>query len=196
MPWTFLVSLVLILFRYEDQSFWSPTRRVLLRWYYASLLASGLSFAGWIALKKRFASRWLLFAWTVIVGVVGTPVLTGIFGVFTFTGPLVLFIAFAGALLPVVNARSTNHIASPVRARLVLVILFAFYGGYYWICREFFFVAGWGFLVGFLPALPTTLKLGRWILERAPEWRIQWMGFLSFTLYYWASALFIGWRTS
>jgi hypothetical protein len=65
----------------------------------------------------------------------------------------------------------------------------------YWgLCQSLFLVAGSGYLVGLLPALPLTVHAAALALRRDSRGRACAMGLLAFTLYFWTAAVFISWR--
>jgi hypothetical protein len=66
--------------------------------------------------------------------------------------------------------------------------------GYYFVCRQLFLLSGLGFLAGLFPALPATLWFVRMSRERPHRIGALLAFILSFSLYFWGSALIILWR--
>jgi hypothetical protein len=80
-------------------------------------------------------------------------------------------------------------------SRAALLGFLCFCVAYYHLCRSLFVVMGYGFLVGFLPGFPLAALAARKLSTRQGVLRdLSWAA-LSFSLYFWASALFTVWRT-
>ena len=66
--------------------------------------------------------------------------------------------------------------------------------GYYELCKRVGLVTGWGFLLGFLPALPVALVAARNQYRQAtPVRRCFWV-VAAFSVYFWGSGILTLWK--
>jgi hypothetical protein len=105
-----------------------------------------------------------------------------------------VFVFFFATVLCRAWARSAPDPKRSLVARMALVVLVILSGMYWGLCRSLFLVAGSGYLVGLLPALPFTVHAAALALSRESRGRACAMGLLAFTLYFWTAAVFISWR--
>ena len=182
---------------YRDDAFWAPSVSTLSLWYLFcvfGVLAPAFGMSG--ALERLFgrgmASSVVL---SLFLGFAGVPVYSALMGRFVFTLPCVLFVCGFLVMLAAARARRSRERADGILARVSIVLFAAICFGFCLACRATSLVAATGFLVGFLPAFPVTWLLARLVLDRAGRVRSLAMVLVSFSVYFWASALFTVWKT-
>ena len=153
---------------------------------------AGSSRHSWLAARVAF---WMV---TLLVGVVGSPLLNHRQKDYVFLWPLVLWAALQLTLLAVTWAESQPP---PFRrrsrwwSRLAGLSLIATSGLYFHLCRRLGLSIEWGFLAGFLPAFPVAALAARGLLARH---RFALLTDLlcaaaSFSAYFWSCGLFLKW---
>jgi outer membrane protein assembly factor BamB len=135
------------------------------------------------------AARWLCWSAAFGLGAVGTTWLSLWRNDFVFTWPLALFVAFQAV---VAQCRSRRSAAVSRTASWVAVATVAFFVAsclaYYWLCRRLSLVTEWGFLCGFMAALP--FSIAAVFLCQRSRWRLLWETFvtlLAFAAFYWSA---------
>jgi hypothetical protein len=101
--------------------------------------------------------------------------------------PVSLYVAFRGVLAIGLD-RTAQGWRHQVFARLALLFFITFCYGYYRLCMAVGYAMAWGFLVGFLPALPFAVRATR-VANPKRRWLIDG---LSFVVYFWASGMIPG----
>jgi len=179
--------------RHQNSDLSVPSLGELGLWYCYCLGLFALAGASAWVLRRRFGNMKTFVVASLILALFGLPTLSALTGSVVFTWPVGCHAIFAALL-----AAETRTLAPP-RSRwksLAPLFFFALFClGYYSFCRQLYILIGVGFLVGFLPALPAARLFVRFWLERAGAVRIVGAGLLSFSLYFWGSALQILWRT-
>jgi len=145
--------------------------------------------APWVAIAL---SRGLMLA----LGGAGLFVFSALAGELAFTWPTVLFAGFTAVLAAAAwEAQNPFEKRSGTAVRVFLILFLIVCVCYYLLCGRLFIVAGWGFLVGFLPAWPFALVAARRsALSRHPLRTALW-DLLAFVVYFWSSGLFTIWKT-
>jgi outer membrane protein assembly factor BamB len=177
----------------QNPSFWAPSFKDLFVWYLASMFIFVLAWMFSLPAANPSARCKIIWSAAFVLALLGVPLFTTLAGVFVFTWPVALYLVFA--LVSVVSARATREPELAMQARLLMAAFAVVCFGYYFLCRNLFIVTGWGFLVGFLPAWPLTLWMAQPVVDRASERRLLFLSVLSFTVYFWSSALFTVWKT-
>lgn len=185
----------------------APDLAELARWFLAAL-AGALLPAGVVAeIAAAFARRrrpaasravrtgtfWpLLF----VLAVAATPLANRLVEEFIFTWPAGLFAAHQLALAAIVWANQAgDRRRSQWLALAGAVLLLAVCVAYYDLCGRLTLGLTWVFLMGFLPTWPLAIPAARRMLaQRHPACDYLWT-LSAFSLYYWASAAMLLWRT-
>jgi len=191
---------------WQGPAFYAPTLGDMLRWYGLCLVPIFASAAG-LALVVRFLAdraraRFPLSAWRRVfyvllfsLGAIGTFSLSLVQRRLVFTWPVSLFAAYHATLMVAAWARRKGGRRAAWTARGAGLAFASLCYLYYYVCRGLFVVAGFGFLVGLLPAFPVAAWVAWRIVSKRrllPE--LLWSA-ASFSVYFWASALFTVWRT-
>ncbi|CAN5154222.1 hypothetical protein BH11PLA2_BH11PLA2_43760 [soil metagenome] len=141
-------------------------------------------------LIRRGNPRTVLLAVAFVLGAAGTTAIGTWFDTFAWTWPVSLYAAFRG-LLALGLDRTAHGWRHQVFARLALLLFIGLCFAYYRLCMAVGYALAWGFLGGFVPALPivilalrTTNRPRRWLLE-----------LLAFAVYFWFSGFIPGWKT-
>jgi outer membrane protein assembly factor BamB len=180
--------------RYYSDAFWAPALAELLLWYLACVAGVYLP-AGLLTLPlyraaaedrpgKLMATLFVVLASA--IGGAGPAVFTEWAGRLVFTWPSVLFLLL---WLAHTQGLAATRGGSAVSARLALLLLAGAGAGCFIACLQLSLLAGWGFLIGLLPALPATHLLARRLLDGTRLWRLLVISWLAFTAYFWLSAL-------
>lgn len=171
-------------------------------WCVGGVFAPAAVVAGlcWLAARRlrgsERAARWARVAFPATafaLGLVGTTVYGRWADAFILTWPASLYVAFR--LLLDVSAWAGLQPWS-LRRRLwsgLAILTFGALGfGYYNLCLAVGYVMGWGYLAGFLPAMPFAVL--------AVKARRQWLSWpadvAGFAVYFWCSGLFPGWKAA
>ena len=158
--------------RARAPSFSGPEPRDLLVWFLAGLVCLVAAVTISVPIRAHPVAAGLIAGETVLLGAVAFPIFTELASTPVFTWPCVLF----GGLLAVVwrGNRAREH-RTTVRGWVARLSLLGFVGLcaiYDAACSEIGFLAGRGFLVGLLPALPfVLLGVQRVHRHRWWEWR-------------------------
>ena len=132
---------------------------------------------------------------SLLLGLAGTVLFSRLAGVFIFTWPVALFSLFG---LFVVDALPDANGPEATRSRILRRAMLASYAcvclGYCLLCGRLFIVAGQGFVVGLLPALPVILLAARKRAGSSLPSRLFWDLF-AFSVFFWSSGLFTVWKT-
>ncbi len=183
---------------------YAPTAGQMLKWYgycVGVIVAAGILALLANALVKRSRPRHALVAFRAVfwgglfvLGAAGTPVLTFASREFVFTWPSALFAVYQAVLVVGEGARK-GSVRERYIARASVIAFACLCFGYYHLCRSLFVVMGYGFLVGILPAFPVAIVAARRMVGRGrPASDLGW-AMASFSVYFWASALFTIWKT-
>ncbi len=174
---------------FHDETFLAPGWRDLARWFafcVAVFIAAGFS----ACLSDSGPERRELLFWGVgvVLGAICMPLLTTSVGKLVFTWPVVLYLLFQWVVTTAVRARraSAGRPALRVRATLLVFVLICLW--YYSLCRRMFLPAGQGFLIGFLPAVPTAWWAAK-LTVTASDARAYGVTITSFSIYFWFSAI-------
>ncbi|OWK44478.1 PQQ-binding-like beta-propeller repeat protein [Fimbriiglobus ruber] len=153
--------------------------------------------ATWLLAKLRRSLRpglWFRVVFVVAaagLGVVGTTLFSRWADTFVLTWPAALYVAFR---LTVAASRWAGSRPLTLRTRLasgpVTAAFLALCYGYYRLCTATGYVMAWGFLIGFLPAAPAAALADR-CKNRWVRLGVEGLGF---TIYFWTSGLFPGWK--
>jgi outer membrane protein assembly factor BamB len=190
----------------RDAAFDLPDAAELMAWYWfclASIGAAAIAAAGFYAplrLRSRDNARGIavmvIYLALMIFGIAATPLGNRISRQFVFTWPVALFAAHQLALMSVFRAkqatgRAKNWLGVSGAVFLIFVCL-----SYYDLTRRLSLGAAWYFLPTFLAAWPLALPAARRIIRPTSFWGdLPWL-LAAFSLYFWASAGLMLWRTA
>lgn len=181
--------------RFQDRSFWAPSGRDLSLWFALSVtVVLGVPLLLAAPLGGRIGQA-LFFALSPIIGVLGLPVLTELAGRLVLTWPAALFAAFLLTYMTGLRAARRRTRRDGRIARAAILGFVAVCAVYFLACQRLFLLAGWGFLIGFVPALPLFHLLSRRLLSATTPTRTVPTGLLTFAVYFWSSALVFAWKT-
>jgi hypothetical protein len=121
------------------------------------------------------------------LGAAGTTTIGASADVFVLTWPVSLYVAFRAV---VGLGRSATAHRDRVLARLTLLAFVAGCYGYYRLCLAVGYAMAWGYLAGFVVALPFAVTASR-VSDRRLRLVADAAGF---TAYFWASGLLPGWK--
>jgi hypothetical protein len=170
---------------------------MLWRWYAISLL--GILGGGWLvvatsgaALRRHVSMSclrrvyWLL---TMLLGALGTTLISRWLDAFVFTWPVTLFSALQAVVWELeLRTRPASRLAR-VRTALVLGGFAACCLLYFLLCRRLSLVFEWAFLCGFAAAMPLSLAGRFWFRTWSGSWLWEVVTTAAaFTAFYWASA--------
>jgi outer membrane protein assembly factor BamB len=166
----------------------APAVRDVAVWFAWSLGLLSIAAIAAVASRKlitRFKSSMAFVAVSFVLGATGTTAIGAWADTFAWTWPVSLFVAFRGALSLGFD-RSIHGWRRQLLGRLALLLFVAICYGYYRLCMAVGYAMAWGFLFGFVPALPFSVLASRtsnvkwrWLLDAA-----------GFVVYFWSSALF------
>jgi hypothetical protein len=145
-----------------------------------------------IAIRKlipRFNPRAVFVMSAFSLGAIGTTVIGTWFDTFVWTWPVPLYVAFS-SVMSIGLDRHAHGWRHQVVARLALLLFTALCYGYYRLCMAVGYAMAWGFLVGFVPALPFGVFANR-IANQKLRWLLDGLGFV---VYFWISALIPGFK--
>ena len=172
----------------------APTPAEVGRWFgwcVGLFIVAGLG-AGVVRVVVPGSSWVIMFGlFAVGLGTLGTTAIGTWARVFVPTWPIVLFVGFRGTLW-LGQGRTHTGWRSRVIARVALVGFVGLCYGYYWLGLAVGYAMGWGFLAGFVAAVPFGVVAVR--ADRA--WVRRVADGLGFTAYFWASGLFPGWKAA
>lgn len=173
-------------------------------WWYVANMTLLIIIAGVFAGLQRFDSQrsWTTLGYwlaLIIVGAVTSGIINPLLTGFLFTWPLAVWAAMQRtAELYVVAPNESSERPSPWRARVMLLVFLAVGGTYFHCCRLLGLATEWAFLAGPVVAVPCALTLA-WAgkqgqLARCPKTVRITSHLVSFTIFYWASAMLMkGW---
>lgn len=127
----------------------------------------------------------------VFLGAIGTTIIGAWFDTLAWTWPVSLYVAFR-AVLAIGLDRTAYGWRHQVLARLALLLFVAACYGYYRLCMAVGYAMAWGFLAGFVPALPFGVLATR-ITNRKRRYLVDCLGF---TIYFWTSGLIPGFKAA
>ncbi len=206
--------------QHQDSAFLSPSPMDFARWYLccilgvflpALLIASRKMGTGtsvrrydWrracthFSLVRRSHRLSMILFSTVspVLALTTTILLTTLFGKFIFTIPAALYVFLLLTLLSSKAMAKTKSKASMILPRLLLLTFGLLCAGYCIACDRLFFPAGQGFVIGLIAAVPLTYAAVKAMLARDKMGKAIALGFISFSVYFWISALIILWKTS
>ncbi len=133
----------------NSETTWMPKWRNLATWYAVCLL--GILLPSWTVRKIHPAC---FFATSMILGLAGTQYLSMAMERFFFTWPVVLFALLLWIQTYAVTAMKSRAVKELVLARLLLALFAAACLLFWCVCGHLYLLGGWGFLTGFLPAIP------------------------------------------
>jgi hypothetical protein len=137
----------------------------------------------------------IFWALSLLLGLVGTTVFSGLTDSFILTWPASMFVAFQMTLLTISWAeRQANRTKARWIARLVTILFLALCLGYYQLCKVLGIVMGWSFLIGFVPAWPFSVLAARSQYRQRTLWLQALWALLAFTVYFWLSGLLPAWK--
>jgi len=193
-----------LLSAWRGPSLYAPTLADMARWYRACLPAfvgaSALALLFWILTRRAWprlawrAGRVLFYVLLFGLGGLGTFAISSLNGSFIFTWPVSVFAAYQLTLMAAMRARKGGRRAAWAARGVGLAFAGLCYL-YSAACQSLYVAMGLGFLVGLLPAFPVAAWVAGRIISRKrllPE--MAWTA-LSFSVYFWASALFTVWKT-
>jgi hypothetical protein len=183
--------------RHYSPVFHMPEWRDQWRWFLECLLGSLVPGAVLSRIVRGDQSRrrvvFYVIAW--LLSVAGTWILTEIMRSFAFTWPATLFLSLAMTLEVRAWARQHQEFMARAAARLVLAVFVLGLGGYWWLCRSVFLIAGQSYLVGLLPAIPATVWTVNLSRRSGRLWPALGVGLAAFGVCFWVSAVALWWRT-
>jgi outer membrane protein assembly factor BamB len=190
----------------RDAAFDLPDAKELTAWYWHCLASIGaatsIALAVFAVLKWRHSNSArgyaiaTLYIVMLLAGVLATPLANRFSAEFVFTWPVALFAAHQIALMSVCwtqrpGATAKRWPAVAGAAFLVLTCLL-----YYDLTRRLSLGSAWYFLPTFLAAWPLAVPAARRLTRPGSYWAdILWL-FAAFSLYFWASAALMLWRTA
>lgn len=148
--------------------------------------AVGLACRRWVT-RRSAGAVFVLLAFA--LGAAGTTAAGAWLGAFVLTWPVSLYVAFRGTIA-VGRDRAARGWRHQVVARLALALFVALCYGYYLLCMAVGYAMAWGFLGGFVPALPLAVAADR---AGSPTVR-RVLDALGFAVYFWTSAFLPGWK--
>jgi len=178
--------------KHQDGAFWGPSFSEFMLWYFFCIVLLGLS---WILSRQvagntgRMAAMTGLCAFT---GLFGMPLFSVLADKLVLTWPVALYAVFLAVLDA--GSKANRRPGSAIRARIGLLLFAVFCAGYYFACQYLFILSGVAFLIGFVPAWPVTRPFVRLVSEGVIGAKAVFLGLLSFSIYYWTSALFMLWK--
>jgi outer membrane protein assembly factor BamB len=170
----------------------APSSREVAIWFAASagILAASAAIA--LILRRLLTRRYAVAVFAIlafVLGAAGTTAIGAGLDMFALTWPVSLYVAFR-ATLAIGRDRAARGWRHQILARLALALFIALCYGYYRLCLAVGFPLAWGFLGGYVPALPIAL-----VANRVWSQRLRWLlDVISFAVYFWISAYLPGWK--
>lgn len=172
-------------------------------WFIVSLAIFGASMAltGGLRLVSRGSlsrvqTRWLFWSITILLGSLGTTIISSWYGDFVFTWHIPLFAAFIAAVSELkLSRRSKAAEYSAWRSISATILFLLICSSYFLLCRRLSLVFEWSFLCGFPAALPFALAGAFLFGDRT--WRVAWelaLMLFAFSAFYWSSVAILFWR--
>lgn len=203
-PQSQYVDLTAILLGVEPEyAFDLPSSTWLMNWYIASLaiFGVGIGLTGCLQLVRRgrlshVQGRWCFWSITILIGSLGTTLISLWCRDFVFTWHIPLFATFIAAVTELkLTKPSMVSDYSGWRSVSAAILFLLICGVYFLLCRRLSLVFEWSFLCGFPAALPFALAGA--FLYRDRSWRVAWelaMMLLAFSAFYWSSVAILLWR--
>ena len=173
----------------------APTAAEVGRWFAGCVGLLVLAGLGAGLVRRSPLRRW---HWDVsfgliafVLGLVGTTAIGAWADVFVPTWPVALYVGFRATLWAGLGGGSTGW-RTRLTARAALAGFAGLCYGYYRLGLAVGYVMGWGFLAGFVAAVPfavVAVKAERAWVRRAADG-------VGFAAYFWASGLFPGWKAA
>jgi len=191
--------------REREYPFDAPTRRELMLWFQLCTMgvfgsAAALAFLvhGLSRFRHLFpalVTQGVFWSSAFLFGLIGTSVFSEYWDTFVLTWPAALFVAYQVTTTVIAGIeRQTERRKLRWLSRFVVLVFLGLCLGYYELCKMAGIVMGWTFLVGFLPASPFTLLVA-WSQVKRKSFLVQLVcALLAFTVYFWSSGLFVGWK--
>ena len=190
----------------RDAAFDLPDLRELWAWYWFCLGAIGAAAIAaacfyavltWRSCESARGFAVIVFYLAMLLfGIAATPLGNRLSGQFVFTWPVALFAAHQIALMCIFRAKQAEGRAKTWLGVLGAVWLVFVCMTYYDLTRRLSLGAAWYFLPTFLAAWPLAVPAARRIVRPASFWvDILWLP-PAFSLYFWASAGVMLWRTA
>ena len=180
--------------RHQNSDLSVPSLAEMAQWYWYGLGLFTLAGVTTWVVPKKYRHLKTLAAASLVLGFLGFPLFSFLTGSVVFTWPVGCHAAFVVLLTEETRERTAQ--AASLKGLQPLGFFALFCLAYYLLCRQLYILIGLGFLVGFLPALPVTRLFVKSCLEKPRTIRIAAFGCLSYSLYFWGSALHLLWRTT
>jgi hypothetical protein len=170
----------------------APSVREVAIWFAVSVGILTASVAIGLVCRRLLTRRYDVVIFAIlafVLGAIGTTAIGAWFDRFVLTWPVCLYVVFRGTIAIGLDrtARGWRH---QILTRLALVLLITPCYCYYRLCMAVGYTLAWGFLGGFLPALPVAI-----IANRAGNRTIRTLiELLGFAVYFWSSAFIPGWK--
>jgi putative Ca2+/H+ antiporter (TMEM165/GDT1 family) len=131
-----------------------------------------------------------------LLAAAGTFAFSRQMGCFIFTWPAILFAGFMTVLdLTVAQEQKPAEERKDALVRVCVLVFLAECAAYYLACDRLSTPAGWGFLVGLLPAWPLAVRAARAGLAAKGVWEVLFWDFVAFSCHFWLSGAFTVWKT-
>ena len=161
-------------------------------WFAASAGVLAASAAIALVIRRWISRRYAVAGFALVAFVLGTAGTTAIgawLDRFALTWPVSLYVAFR-VTLAIGRDRAARGWRHQILARLALALFVALCYGYYRFCMAVGYAVAWGFLGGFVPAMPIALAA-----NRVGSQRVRWLlDVIGFAVYFWTSAYLPGWK--
>lgn len=172
----------------------APSGGEIAAWFAWNVGILAFAFLGALIVRKlvpRLKPRIVFAALAFALGILGTTAVGAWFDTFAWTWPASLYVAFAAALAIGLD-RAARGWWRQIFGRLALLSFIALCYGYYGICMAVGYAMAWGFLFGFLPALPFAV-----LAARIENGKIRYpLEVTGFAVYFWTSALLPGFKAA
>ena len=184
--------------KYDSQSTWMPDWSNLALWYAVCVLT--ILVPSWLLSMLVLRGRTqgiaphIFLGLACITGTLATRAISELLGRFIFTWPVVLFASLIWIQLYALRASDSGSLSRKILSR-VFLILFAGLCVLFWhICGRLFLLGGWGFLTGFLPAVPLLRIASSRMTSAKHDFVTMGIVLSAFTVYFWFSAIILIWK--
>lgn len=184
--------------QFDSQSTWMPDWKNLSRWYVASLLIA--FFPSWLAgllfsrAGKPLHAANVFLASSFVLGIAGTRMASELLSSFVFISASTLYAALIWIHMYVMSPRITPSRQHRVIARILLAAFAGLCVIFWFVCGQMFLLGGWGFLTGFLPAVPLIRLAAKRLSSSQYDWKSLACVLLGFSIYFWCSAVILVWK--